>query len=200
VSSSQVDATTTPTEPQVAIDGRGDEVVVWQTANASHRSGMGIATLNQRAHRWFHRTLFANGGVHSPTVAVNGDGAGVVGWITATGSVAIASIEGWAGELSRTVTVAAGGRSAPVDLTMEVLGDGRAMLSWAEADRGIEVVVREEPRDGWRWAAHLGSKNAGDIAAAAVGPREIQLAWTQPGRSPRHNRVNVGVDTEHLRI
>lgn len=171
-------ATTHAFEPQVAVDERGDAVVLW-TENVSGGSSVVRAAYRRAAGRWVTSGVTSSPGGAGAQVAIDPDGRAVGVWVQ-DGQVQT-SDRGPTGSWSPPRTLST--RPDALDPRVAVDADGRTVVVWRATGfrdglSGIQAATRGQGADwsptsdlvvtpdGGAWQLSLGVDASGDALAA----------------------------------
>jgi hypothetical protein len=180
-------ATTNAPGPQVAIDGAGAAIVVWQ-----HRVGSRVVpeadVLASRTMRWGLPKAIARSDAIDPAVALDAAGDATVAW-TAPGDGVATSSRRLTGGCSWTPPQTLLKAQAPLPFPQVAASpDGATMIVWQGPMR---AAVRSSPGSQWQRSGAL-SPVSGGIGQAALDPAgDAVVAWEQPGPPYKYEVVRA---------
>lgn len=160
--------------PQVALDARGDAIIVWQAKG--RKALIPEASFSQPSGTWSTPAPISNTPALSPQVAMDARGDATVVWDGPNGSVVTAAKTATAHRWSASRTLARGAPLINPYPQVAIDQHGDAVATWT--GKPTEAAVRHGRTGRWQHAVKLGQGGVSHVAVGRSG-RAI-VAWQLP--------------------
>lgn len=181
--------------PQVALDAKGDVIVVWQRGSGKQII-TAVAVRKAGASRWRSEKPPSSHGALWPDVASSPSGNATVIWQSGSTQVSAASSNIVSGSWSAPVNFSTRDHG-PSDFRVAVSDSGTAILGWGEDGDPIHFAVRNTIGGSWQRPISRGSANAGSPSIAFAPTGRADVLWTQPGKAvgPGGQYADIWIDS-----
>jgi hypothetical protein len=177
--------------PQIAVDARGDALVVWQGGTVQHLV-TDVAVWAASARKWSVQAPVSGIPAQWPQVATSPDGHATVLWIAGNGRTVDASSRTILGCRWRPPTTLTGPAAQTSELQLKVDQYGDAIATWA-AGQAVQFVRRKGVSGHWDDPVARGGQNGGAAQLAFAPHRNAVAVWVQPGK-PSHGLADNFID------
>jgi hypothetical protein len=164
--------------PHVAIDARGDVIVIWQGRHGG--TIVPEASVRNAGRRWQKPTPISTTFGIYPHIAMDVSGGATAVWQGKRGSVVAANRPAFAGGWSAPRTLYHGNPNVTPYPQLSVSPRGEAIATWS--GNPVRAAVRRGPDAAWQHPARLGLGGVSHVALGLLG--KAIVVWQRPTRHP----------------